>query len=278
MLPWANRHALFFSTVEDSTPGLDVDLRALENAKADTITLKGQFLGKVAAKAERWELVSSQAFDSLLSWMSFVINGLKDRPILTLPPESLLANLFANLFQADDSISERRRQLLAVMRWLTAEDGSHKVTAFFKCKDLVDFLDVATERFIRSVLFQTTTGDFGISRGLIEIGDVVMLLAKSRIPIILRQQGESWLYIGPAHVSNWENDGGGLQDTNANHVEDHGWVYIHPTSVSSWKNDASGHQDTNASNSGPENVSSLENNRGRLEDTNSNYMEMFILV
>ncbi|KIW00108.1 uncharacterized protein PV09_08293 [Verruconis gallopava] len=52
----------------------------------------------------------------------------------------------------------------------------------------------------RSVIFSVSDGKIGTTRAEIAIGDSVVLLASSILPVLFRPQGEHWRYVGPAYI------------------------------------------------------------------------------
>jgi hypothetical protein len=60
------------------------------------------------------------------------------------------------------------------------------------------------------MLFSTLSGRFGKTFGHIEPDDTIALLAGSDWPVIHRQEGENWRYIGSAFLQGIMNGESGL--------------------------------------------------------------------
>jgi hypothetical protein len=83
----------------------------------------------------------------------------------------------------------------------------------------LDFLARVDVDMADWILFSTSSGYLGKTTGYPEQDDTIALLAGSEWPVILRQEGENWRYIGAAYVQGIMNGEAWPRDTNTDDMK-----------------------------------------------------------
>jgi hypothetical protein len=231
-LHWTN------SDCNRATLDSKVNLRKLRESKTGTIALRGKAFTKIlASDKERWPKVvapNSMALACLACWICFSFwHAGSDSP------DNELGGIFSAigeivLIGAPSGFYEKlKREALAIIRrfqdfpgfdpnQVDDLDSVERWSLQFasdKCKDRQHFLGLVSCWMADYILFSTSSGHFGKTTGYVEQGDTIALLAGSNLPLILRQEGDNWRYIGAAYIQDIMNWEAWPRDTNTDDVE-----------------------------------------------------------
>jgi hypothetical protein len=204
----------------------ELNLRTLQGSKSGSVALKGSAFTTITACGERWLAFEGfQAdFSCFVSWILFWVNhkGLD----IDNPSGQVVGGFFAlGQFLLSGDPEKFRSLFEPVFTWLNELAAMNRRTfepwleKFSRDKIRLQFLQYVSTDLANSMLFSTSSGHFGKTFGHIEPDDTVALLAGSDWPVILRQEGENWRYIGSAYVQGIMNGEGWPRYINADDME-----------------------------------------------------------
>lgn len=195
----------------ESTQNSTIHSDTFSSSQPGTIALQGRRLASILLIDERWpplsrlfgdtlnmEIVAqslAQMTEVLSSWISFAardgrgIDGIGTLALIT--------------FQSElDYTTKARKSFMNLVAWhQSIERHKPSETQFLaESNQWTRFIGPMNIASAGSVLFSTSEGQLGSTFGWVEPSDVLVLLAGSDWPVILRSVGQNYQYIGPVFV------------------------------------------------------------------------------
>lgn len=219
----ATATATFYSTINFST---------FQRSGSDTLVLSGVSYTKIRNMSSFWPALDEYnelaQLMVIVSWLSFCFNHRAKLSEIYGPKERRFEVLLQLVAATDQPRNPNtfRRQFVAVVEWYrelfdlddsdedSAEQFNQWLRRFFDIKDRRECLSTISLAMADHVLFHTDTGHIGTISATIEQDDEVVLVAGSDWPVVLRQHGDYWHYVGSCRIQGIMDGEAWPRDTN----------------------------------------------------------------
>ena len=184
----------------------NVDITILRSTLGSRLSLKGKLLAVVSKGTKTWRTygvewphpcVAGPVASCMKEWQGFAEHSSS--------PDALLLIIEMVQSQLGDLTGNDHKFLQQLQKTFTKELITAVLTPEALCGIVhpgqfadTDYLEL--QRLEGLSIFLTQDGRFGLCRGYAEPGDIVVLLAGSPLPVLLRPQANDCHFLGPIHL------------------------------------------------------------------------------